>query len=174
MTSTAIMWPDSIDRKWLGLQPIRIGDIAAGRESPAKYVLLEIDGQPTLRVDAYQSSGECFAFHDARLWHGLLVIGWGDCAYLIDIGTGAVIRHRLGSYFGHAYAHEEYLLVASGERLLRFNRDGTTRWTSDLLGIDGVIVLDVADGIISGEGEWDPPGDWRPFRICLDIGCLGL
>ncbi len=57
-------------------------------------------------------------FHDAILWHGLLVIG-SESAYLINICTEAVFRHRLGSYFGHAYAHEEVLLIASGERLLQ-------------------------------------------------------
>jgi len=38
------------------------------------------------------------------------------------------------------------------------------------LGIDGIIVASTSDGVISGEGEWDPPGGWRPFRLSLATG----
>ncbi|MDX1927833.1 MAG: hypothetical protein SFV81_15020 [Pirellulaceae bacterium] len=169
-SNPAITWCDAIDRPWLKLEPYRIGDIPAGLGTPAQYILLEIDGQPAIRVDAYPSSNECFAFQDAILWHGFLVVGWGHCVYLIDVDFGVIIKHQLGSYFGHLYAQQEYLLVASSEQLVNIRQDGRILWTSDTLGIDGVIVLDVSNGIITGDGEWDPPGDWRPFRIFLDSG----
>jgi len=43
-------------------------------------------------------------------------------------------------------------------------------WRSDCLGIDGVMVDQVADGIIRGKGEWDPPGGWRPFQVRFATG----
>ena len=58
----------------------------------------------------------------------------------------------LGGYFGHFYAGDNYLLAASAERLFRISADGTVAWASRPLGIDGVIVNIVADGIIDAEG----------------------
>ena len=171
MKSTAsITWAESIDQKWLEVAPSRIGHIPRGLGTPTKYILLSNNHEPVLRVDAYRSSEECFAFHDAVTWHNWLVIGWGDCAYLIDINSGSVTQHSLGTYFGHIYDDENYLLVASSERLWRIHCDGSVPWMSDRLGMDGVLVGRVTDAIIYGEGEWDPPGGWRPFRISLDDG----
>ncbi len=170
MSDAAISWRDTIDSPWIGMNPTRIGDIPAGMGTPDKYILLTQNDQPVLRVDAYPSTEESFPFNDAIIWHGFLVIGWGDCAYLIDIDSGLATKHSLGMYFGHVYADGEYLLVASGDRLRRFRRDGSIQWTSDVLGIDGVIVGDVTDGIICGDGEWDPPGGWHPYRVYLDSG----
>lgn len=46
------------------------------------------------------------------------------------------------------------------------------KWTTQRLGIDGVIVDGVANGIIEGQGEWNPPGGWERFRVKLDSGSL--
>ena len=77
---------------------------------------------------------------------------------------------NLGTYFGHLYPSEEFLLVASAERLFRIDPDGAVKWRSGELGIDGVIVDRVSDQGIEGSGEWDPPGGWRPFRISVESG----
>jgi hypothetical protein len=170
MSAPTITWIDSIDSPWLSMTPSRIGDIPAGLGTPSKFILVELAGRPALRVDAYPSSEECFVFNDAMLWHSFLVVGWGDCAYLIGIESGAVTKHRLGAYFGHFYVNDDSLLIASCDRLWRIDTDGSVQWKSDTLGIDGVLVSDVDDGVISGQGEWDPPGGWQPFRIMLESG----
>ena len=170
MRTATITWLDAIDRPLLEMLPVRIGGIPAGLGTPDKYILLSEDDRPVLRVDAYRSSAECFAFSDAVIWHDYLVIGWGHCAYLINVDSGAVTKHSLGMYFGHIYAEENYLLIASGEQLCRIRPDGSLDWISDPLGIDGVLVHDVTDGVIRGDGEWDPPGGWSPFRLSLHDG----
>ena len=170
MSTATITWLDSIDSPWLGVHPARIGDIPPGLGTPDKYILLARDDHPLLRVDAYPSSEESFTFQDALIWHGFLVIGWGDCAYLIDIDSGSVTKHALGNYFGHVYANDTYLLIASGDRLWRIDRDGSIQWTSDVLAVDGVVVRDVSNNIVSGDGDWDPPGGWRPFTVYLESG----
>jgi hypothetical protein len=43
-------------------------------------------------------------------------------------------------------------------------------WKSDVLAIEGVIVQDVGPVVIRGEGEWDPPGGWKPFAIAVVDG----
>ena len=145
--------------------PVRIGDIPSGLGTPDKYLLLSRDASPVLRVDAYRSSQECFTFTAAIIWHEFLVVGWGHSAYLINVDNGSLITHSLGVYCGYIYADNSYLLIASGERLCCIRRNGSLQWRFDKLGIDGVVVNDVTDGTISGDGEWDPPGGWRPFRI---------
>jgi hypothetical protein len=170
MPTSVISWNDTIDEPWLKLAPIHVGEVPSGCGTPEKYILFSQHDQPILRIDAYRSSEESYPFNDAIRWNDFLVVGWGDCAYLIEIDSGAIVKHKLGIYFGHLYPLPEYLLIASGERLWCINRRGSIEWMSDLLGIDGIVVHDVTHGVISGEGEWDPPGGWQPFAIMLDSG----
>ena len=62
------------------------------------------------------------------------------------------------------------LLVASGEDITCLDDRGTILWRSERLGLDGVVIHSVDNGLISGDGEWDPPGGWRPFVISLSGG----
>ena len=34
----------------------------------------------------------------------------------------------------------------------------------------GVVVTAIAEGRVEGQGEWDPPGGWRRFALCLETG----
>jgi hypothetical protein len=90
--------------------------------------------------------------------------------HLVSPASISVATFPLSGYFGHLYVLEDRLLVADAERLHCFDREGSVLWRSAELGVDGVIVRNVADGIIEGEGEWDPPGGWEPFRILLSSG----
>ena len=141
----SIIWTDRIDDAWIDLPPSRIGDVPPGLGTPAQYILFAAGDQPALRVDAYRSPGEAFAFQDALVWHGFLVIGWGEHAYLLDVKSRSIVKHPLGSSFGHLYADERYLLIASAERLRRLETNGSQSWTSEMLGIDGVVVERVSD-----------------------------
>ena len=53
---------------------------------------------------------------------------------------------------------------------VNLDEEGELLWTSPALGVDGVLVHSIDDGVIAGEGEWDPPGGWRPFRVALSSG----
>jgi hypothetical protein len=35
---------------------------------------------------------------------------------------------------------------------------------------DGVVVVAIDDNVVLGQGEWDPPGGWRPFQVSLESG----
>jgi len=107
---------------------------------------------------------------EACVWSEFVAIGWGDHAYLVHLQTRHVSIIALDSYFGHLYPTENGLLIASGERLQLISRDGNLMWQSDVLGIDGVIVDDVDSALIRGRGEWDPPGGWKPFAVCVKTG----
>jgi hypothetical protein len=76
----------------------------------------------------------------------------------------------LGMYFIEIREAPDYLLAVSGSGVARIDGDGGLRWHTRHLGIDGVVIDRIEDGVIVGQGEWDPPGGWRPFRISLATG----
>lgn len=164
-----VAFQNCIDSPWTHMEPLVLGQVPGGRGTTGAFVVVEANDEPLLRVDLYSGSA-CFAFEDAIVWSGLLVIGWGERLYLVDLDTHASAVSELGGYFGHLYAAADYLLIASCDRLFRFAADRTMLWRSERLGIDGVIVDSVAEGVVRGQGEWDPPGGWIPFTLDLTTG----
>lgn len=160
----------AIDAPWTTMEPIRLGRIPSGQGTPDRYVLLDSDDGPLLRVDLYRAADECYAFESARIWQQFLVLGWGHRLYLIVFNSRAVSEISLGAYFCDLHAENDSLLVSSAERLFRISLTGAVLWKSRPLGIDGVVVKRVEAGLVHGDGEWDPPGGWRLFRVGLDSG----
>lgn len=118
-----------------------------------------------LRVDVYSYGPDCFAFEEAIIWRDNLLIGFAGHVHAVSIADRSVVTYPLHSYFGHIYPTEDYVLAASADALLRIEPDRTVLWRRPGLGLDGVVVNDPGPPIIRGEGEWDPPGGWRPFVI---------
>ena len=147
------------------LEPVRVGRVPAGRGTPDRYVIVTRDDSPVLRLDVYSYGPDCFAFEDAVIWRDNLVVGFGSHVHAVSIVDRSTASIALESYFGHLYPTIDHLLIASGERLFRMQPDRTILWKSDLLGVDGVVVHDPGFPIIRGEGEWDPPGGWKPFGV---------
>jgi hypothetical protein len=77
---------------------------------------------------------------------------------------------ELGAYFAKIYKTVGLLLAASGENLHAISRNGTLFWEAEHLGIDGVVINRIEEDVAYGEGEWDPPGGWKPFKIELETG----
>jgi len=98
---------------WMRIEPVRLGRVPTGHGTPDRFVAVQAGDSPLLRVDLYRSSEECFAFEEVCVWSGFVVIGWGHCIYLVEPRTRAVSALHLGSYFGHLYPAEQFLLVAS-------------------------------------------------------------
>jgi hypothetical protein len=161
---------DSIDGKRIRLDPIRVGRVPVTLGTPDRYVTVVKDDEPVLRIDVYAYGPDCFAFEEVIIWHDMVIIGFGSHVHAVSTADRSVVTIELGSYFGHLYPSADYLLVASGERLFRFEADRSLQWKSDVLAIDGVVVHDVGPVVIRGEGEWDPPGGWKPFAIAVVDG----
>jgi hypothetical protein len=164
----------AIESPWTTMPPVRLGKVPSGLGTADLFVTISDNDRPFLRVDLYgDSSEESFTFQDALVWCGRVFVGFGHKVYVIDpklqVGSEIFLGPTSG-YFGHFYAAQDYLLVASGESLLRLAPDGKVLWGTSNLGIDGVVVNSVKNGLIEGEGEWDPPGGWKPFLVRLDSG----
>lgn len=161
---TAI-FTDSIGDVRLRLDPICVGRVPFTLGTASRYVIVMKDNEPLLRIDVYAYSPDCFAFEEVVIWREMVLIGFGGHVHAVSTADRSVVTVELGSYFGHFYPTSEYLLVASGVRLFRFESDRSIRWKSEDLAIDGVVVHDPGSVLIQGEGEWDPPGGWKPFAI---------
>ena len=152
---------------------LRLGKIPAGLGTASLFVTITDDERPLLRVDLYgDESSEIFCPPDARVWSDHVFVGFGYRVYVIDPKKQSASEIYLGREFLHFYTNQNYLLVASAESLLRLVPEGTILWRTSNLAIDGVVVNSVENGLIQGEGEWDPPGGWRPFTVRLDSGAL--
>ena len=162
----------SIDGVWLHLEPIRAGRVPVSVRTPDRYVTVTRDDQPVLRVDVYSYGPDCFAFEEVIAWRDLIIIGFGSHVHAISVVDHSVVTIELESYFGRLYPDRDFVLLASGERLFRLQPDRSVSWKSTHLGIDGVIVRDVGLDTIRGEGEWDPPGGWKPFAVLVVDGTL--
>jgi hypothetical protein len=161
----------SLDPRWAHLAPLRVGAVPPGAGTPDRFVIVEgNEGTLLLRLDLHKQWGNVYGFEEALVWGDLLVVGLEDWVHVVRLDSRAVTLIDLGTYFGHFYPGDDYLLIASARQLFRLATDGTAAWVSDWLGIDGVIVHHVKDGVIEGSGEWDPPGGWRPFRLRLGSG----
>jgi hypothetical protein len=166
----------TIDSPWPSMPPLRLGKVPSGLGTADLFVTISDGDRALLRVDLYgDSSSETFTFQDALVWRERVFVGYGHRVYVIDPKAQLASEIFLGTccgYFGAFYVGQDYLLVASGERLLRLAPDGRVVWTTPNLGLDGVDVKSVENGLIQGEGEWDPPGAWKPFVLRLESGEL--
>jgi hypothetical protein len=148
--------------------------VRASSRTPDLYVTIADEHRPLLRVDIYRrAEPEALVFQEAIDWKNRVFVGYGERVYVIDPAKRTGYDMSLGTgfaYFAAFYATPDYLLVASGESLLRLAPGGSVLWIAAHLGLDGVVVHSVESGIIYGAGEWDPPGGWRPFAVRLDSG----
>lgn len=163
----------AIEPPWTDLPPLQVGEFASIVGTPTIYALIEDDGTPLQRIDIYVSSSECLAFQEAVVWRNFIVIGFGGHVYLLARDSQEAHIFPQEGYFGHLYPTEGRLFVASAERLVCIDIEGTLIWRTEPLGLDGVIVDEIRDGVLWGHGEWDPPGGWRPFLVDVKTGiCL--
>lgn len=163
---------ESVSEAWASTPSVRAGVVPPHLPSADRQALVSRGGTPYLGIEVYGGRDETFAFEEVVLWSRYAVIGFGHRVHLVSLDDNSVVSQDLGSYFGHCYPTSIYLLVASAERVFRFDQTGCLAWASDVVGIDGVVVDSPEPPVIRGEGEWDPPGGWRPFALSAASGRL--
>ena len=126
---------------------------------PSVFVTVDRDGQPYCRIDAYCESRGPFC--EMLVWHDFVVLGWSDVVHVVHPASRRVQNVICDGYFGHLYAYDRSLLIASASELICLNEQAIELWRRGDLGIDGVTIDRVNNGLIEGQGEWDPPGGWR-------------
>jgi hypothetical protein len=169
----SVVLREVVDSPWTRAPSIAIGRVPAGRGTPLLYGLVERDGWPEWRIDVYGDPGEETYFRSAAVpWAGGIALGFGWHVYLITGPDRPVRTLHLSRYFQDFRVGEDYLLVLFGAGLMRLGPTGEHIWENSDLAVDGVVVDAIEAGVIRGQGEWDPPGRWRPFAVSLADGRL--
>ena len=151
------------DERWLAAPSHALGAAAGG--APALYALVQRGSVPELRLDLHAARDQVYAYHQALEIGDFLAVGFGHEVYLVPPWPAPPRALRLRSYFVSLHRSADALYVASGEDVTRVDADGTVRWTSPQIAVDGVRVELVTDDLVAGEADEEPPGGWRPFQL---------
>lgn len=146
--------------------------VTAGRGTGPAEIFVLVDTSDRRICIAIQPHGpQAYPFRDAVIWKDLIVIGFGSALYVIGLKDLRSHVHVFSGYFGSLVSTNAFCLAASDEGVLRLSDDGTVQWHQRGLAADGVLIADVSDGVIQGQGQWDAPdGEWSPFRLELATG----
>lgn len=170
---------DALNGSWASKPTVHVGRAVSPYREADVYGLVATNDSPLFTIAVHADRGiESICFRDAVVWRDWCIIGYGHSVYFVDIATHKSEQHFLDRYspimpyFGRIYPGKDWLLVATGSNLLRFDVKAQVVWASKEVGIDGVVIQGVEGDLVRGEGEWDPPGDWRRFAIDLRTGRL--
>jgi hypothetical protein len=165
-----VQFRSTIADSWIGMEAVKIGSISS--RTPDTYVTVMDENRPVLRVDVYGNSDETFCFSESTVWKGWVIIGFGHRLYFVSLSDQKTLTFYLESYFRELYITRDLLFVASASQVFCINPEGTLLWSSNILGIDGVVITKIGIESIIGKGEWDPPGGWQPFKINIKNGVM--
>ncbi len=168
----------ALDRQQCAVLPIRVGEIPSHLPEPNFYVLADdAGGEIASRVDVYIPNGDYDFRRSAIIWQQWIVIGFGCRAILVSLCDQTFQEMTVSDkqvcgvdYFSAFIIETHYLIACFGTGLVRIEPNGAASWKNHKLGIDGVIVGQIEGEVIHGDGEWDPPGGWRPFQVSLKTG----
>ena len=166
----------TLDAVWAAIPSVSLGEPSGEADG---FVLVRDGGTPRLRLDIRCLSAEAWTRHrEAAVWGDWIVAGFGCRVELVSLADGERRAIALSEtqppsgfdYFCRISVEGDVLLVASGTRVFRIGADGNVLWTSEAVGADGVLVHAVDALRVRGDGEWDPPGGWAPYELCLETG----
>jgi len=169
---SSVVLSKTIEAPWTEVASMPLGDVPVSLGTPDLFALVSSPESPWLRLDLYRGNREYNCFQEAAIWNGFVVVGFAERLHLIDLQSSSHFEFKLGSYFGSLWPGETFLLAASAEHIFCIGSEGSLLWRSPPLGVDGVLIHDVLNQVVRGDGEWDPPGGWQPFCISLEHGKL--
>ena len=165
MTKVVLSVVEAIEPPWTELPPVRLGSGAV-----CEHLLVEEAGMPAYRLELCREGYETWHRTEAIWWDHCIVVGFAERVYFVRPGEMRGLCLPLPDYFGSLHPNEDWLLIASATAILRVDRHGSVLWRSEGLGVDGVVIREIANGVVLGDGEWDPPDGWIPFAISLSDG----
>lgn len=150
--------------------PAGVREIVLGQGGDVHYyVLIENNNALLLRLDFPVEWG---AFREVEVFGDHVAIGVQDMFYLFDITKQSCMTLKLDGYFGHLYIEGGELFVCSATDIICIGSDGATRWTSDKIAVDGVIINSFDGNILRVSAEMDPPGGWVDVLVSRRDGSV--
>jgi hypothetical protein len=155
----------------LNSDPILISGSDSFNLSQEEYLIIGTDGN--ISVFKIKYAFHCSPFKQAQISGNFLIVGHENYFYVFGLLNRInVLRMEMSGYFGHLYVENNLCYVADANGLYCIELKGNILWENSNLGIDGVIINRFDEDNIYGEGEWDPPGGWRPFTLEKKTGRL--
>jgi len=128
-----------------------------------------ITGEPVANLKVESENGTIFK--QSQAVNDLIAIGYGKKFVLYDLENKCKrFETSFELYFDCFIIDGEDIFVTSESEVLKIKLSGYLEWKTKDLGIDGVIISEISKSEIIGEGEWDPPGGWKPFVIDRETG----
>ncbi len=161
---------DSENRAQHCIEPVVISGPESYPLANMEYVNLSENGK-LVKVFEIKYEYHCSPFNEARVIGNLLAVGHEGFFYLFDLNNNMnILSLEMEGYFGHMYQDGNLIYVADAGSLHCINHKGMVLWQNTNLGIDGVIIHEIDQDKIYGDGEWDPPGGWIGFLLDKQTG----
>ena len=110
-------------------------------------------------------------FKQSDTLNDILLIGYGERFAMFDLNKREKITElHFDGYFGEFKVNGDDIFIATDCELINLTLDGQTKWKTNNLGLDGVIIGKISSSEITGSGEWDPPGGWESFIVDRNTG----
>lgn len=161
---------------WGNVRKLDLGDHTS-IESQKRLVGILRGAEKFLLLDIH-ACDQCVCFESIKVVEDIVIVGFGEYVYFIDVTNTTVTTKKMDVYFGVLYTPGDFglqkkafhVLAASATHLYRYTKNAEEVWRSSELGIDGVIVIDVSLDKIRISGEWGPPGGWEHAEVNLIDG----
>lgn len=154
-----------------GLEKFDLFGINPHSESDCEFVIVYDSETEEPILNLKVESDYSVTFRQADSVESYVIIGYGDRFVIFDLESkNKKYETTFSGYFSSFEIYEKDVYVASESELLRICLTGELIWTSECIGIDGVVISEITEGEIKGEGEHDPPGGWKPFIIDRKTG----
>ena len=166
-----------LDARWSDLPGVDLGG-DEGFEC-LQYIGVFRGGDPIFWV-AVHDAPSIESWRDARCLPDVVLIGGYRRVHRVVVSDGPrpLPAIPMDGYFSGFHVPEDFdapedafaVLAVGCSQVIRFDAEGEVVWSSDRLGIDGVVLHRMVEDRIVGDGEWDPPGGWQRFEIDLKTG----
>lgn len=154
-----------------GLNKIDLFGLNPHSESNCEFVIVsDLETEEPI-INLKVESDYSATFKQCEAVNNLIVIGYGNRFVIYDLeNNDKRFETSFDGYFSSFKIDREDIFVASECDLLKIKNTGKIEWTAKSIGIDGIVISEITEDEIKGEGEHDPPGGWKPFVIDRKTG----
>ncbi len=154
-----------------GTTELITGDHSKQFPSPDYLLINYHDGTQQLFEIRTEFTG--FAKKEIILTDTLLAVGIYDHFFIYNTVAKINLTGFNVSYFQAVFFHNNCFYVSGLDRVYCFESSGKLKWESDSVAHDGVLINEIQNETISGQGGWDPPdGIWTNFTLNIHSGKL--
>ena len=161
---------NSIEFPWSNLKAVRIGCVPDSIPTPDKFVLIESDDIPILRVDIYLCMDDDNFYIKGCVLDRNIFLCFGNRLYCLS-SVGKILNSIiLKEGFVSIKPFDNSIFITTSRCLFKLESDGTIIWKSDDLGLDGVEIIAIKDREATVDALIDPTEKRMRYVVSIDSG----